>query len=229
MTCNHIMLDLETLANRPDAAVIQIAAVAFDPHTGETGAEFNRHVCDIAGRHVDAGTVAWWMCQSVAPAMGAAMQATQGLLLRAALIDLANWMRLAPKPAGVWSHGATYDLPILEHAFVTELQCKPPWGYRTPRDTRTIYALTSGGVPPAHVPVDSAGKHDALADCRTQIRQLVAALAMLAARGVVIDGALSAPCPYSPSCQGHGGRAPTGEHYDCVGPAGVQWVDGVAE
>ncbi len=222
MTYNHIMLDIETLANRPDAAIIQIAAVAFDPHTGETGAEFSRYVCDIAGRHVDAATVAWWLQRAAAPAMGAAMQASRNQLW-GDLTDLAQWFGALERVAGVWSHGATYDLPVLQHAFATELHCEPPWGYRTPRDTRTIYALTSGGVPPTFVPVDGAGKHDALADCHTQIRQLCAALAILRVGQFEVDGPARGLCMYSSTCKGHGGFYPTdglGGHYDCVGPAG---------
>ena len=36
----QLMVDLETLSTRPDAAIIAIGAVYFDKVTGETGDEF---------------------------------------------------------------------------------------------------------------------------------------------------------------------------------------------
>jgi len=42
----HVMLDLETLATTPDAAVIQCAACRFDPDTGEVDTDntFNQYL-----------------------------------------------------------------------------------------------------------------------------------------------------------------------------------------
>ena len=65
---NEIMLDLETMGNRPDAAIIAIGAVELNRETGQLGREFYE-VVDLAsamaaGGTVDASTILWWMQQS---------------------------------------------------------------------------------------------------------------------------------------------------------------------
>ena len=37
---NHLMIDLETMGNKPNAPVVSIGAVFFEPSTGELGEEF---------------------------------------------------------------------------------------------------------------------------------------------------------------------------------------------
>ena len=37
---NHLMIDLETMGNKPTAPIVAIGAVFFDPKNGELGAEF---------------------------------------------------------------------------------------------------------------------------------------------------------------------------------------------
>lgn len=175
------MIDLETLSTRADAAIIQIAALAFDPASGPLDA-FNVFVLDFAGRHVDPNTVAWWLQRGVvAQHIGDGMGA--GSPLDAALRELAAWFVGPGEVSGVWSHGATFDLPILEHAYAQH-SIRVPWHYRTPRDTRTVYALTPGGMP--DVPADPERKHDAAYDCERQVQTLVAAFARIRESGAVM-------------------------------------------
>lgn len=187
---NHVMLDLETLSTRADACIIQIAAIAFDIETGELGPRFNAHVNEtslVGARigHIDLNTVAWWLKQKHAPVMGAALTGVDSALpLGAALLDFEEWfVALAGEHAEagdpavaelcMWSHGATFDIPILTAAF-TRAECDPvPWSYRAARDTRTLFAVTPGGMPV--VDKDEARAHDALYDCEIQIAQVVAA------------------------------------------------------
>ncbi len=190
MPFNHVMVDLETLSTRVDACIIQIAAVAFDPETGELGPRFNAYVnetCLIGARvgHIDVNTVAFWMSQKVSAAMGAAVGSEDtGLYLSEALGSFAEWLQEEVEHdgevalEGLWSHGATFDIPILQDAF--ERRCpevcegKVPWHYRTPRDTRTLFALAPGGMP--RPPKDETREHDARYDCEYQIAQVVEAL-----------------------------------------------------
>lgn len=68
MKYKHLMLDLETMSNKGNAAIVSIGAVAFEPSTGELGPEFYLTVdlvsCEKLGLHIDADTVLWWMKQS---------------------------------------------------------------------------------------------------------------------------------------------------------------------
>lgn len=41
---HHLMLDIETLDIKPSAVILVVAAVFFDPRTGELGAEFEAAV-----------------------------------------------------------------------------------------------------------------------------------------------------------------------------------------
>lgn len=65
---NHLMIDLETMGNKPSAPIVSIGAVIFDPSTGEFGPDFYRVVSlksSVDGGAVpDADTIMWWMQQS---------------------------------------------------------------------------------------------------------------------------------------------------------------------
>ncbi|EIC2136778.1 3'-5' exoribonuclease, partial [Citrobacter freundii] len=64
----HLMVDMETMGNSPDAPIVSIGAVFFDPSTGNTGAEFYRVVSLESsmsfGMKPDASTIQWWLKQS---------------------------------------------------------------------------------------------------------------------------------------------------------------------
>lgn len=64
----HLMLDMETMGNSPDAPIVSIGAVFFDPSTGNTGAEFYQVVSLESsmsfGMKPDASTIQWWLKQS---------------------------------------------------------------------------------------------------------------------------------------------------------------------
>lgn len=64
----HIMIDTETLGRTPGSVVRSVAAIEFNPQTGETG---RRKVwkIDLAdsiryGFRIEASTLKWWMMQS---------------------------------------------------------------------------------------------------------------------------------------------------------------------
>ena len=69
-TVNNVMLDLETMGLGPNAAIIAIGAVMFDPETMQLGSEFYRIInlesAVAAGGIMDAGTVMWWLEQGAA-------------------------------------------------------------------------------------------------------------------------------------------------------------------
>ncbi|MBB8490579.1 RecE family exodeoxyribonuclease, partial [Escherichia coli] len=43
-TCDHLMIDLETMGKNPDAPIISIGAIFFDPQTGDVGPEFSKTI-----------------------------------------------------------------------------------------------------------------------------------------------------------------------------------------
>lgn len=150
----HVMLDLETLSLRPDATILQIAMVEFEPvHGGHirTGRMLNLYVSpDGQARHVCGETLLWWMGHSEAARTTLINGITgNGLALNRALELTGAWLGeyLGPDDR-IWSNGAGFDLPILKHAF----QCdgrwgrEAPWNYRMERDMRTRLDLADWDV-----------------------------------------------------------------------------------
>lgn len=173
---SHVMLDLETLSVRTNAALLQIAAIAFDIETGELGPSFCAFINDPGkGVHYAPETIRWWMQQPRA-AIIAAQCEEHGVEIVSALSALGTWLYEREDAhgelEGLWSHGLTFDVPILADAFERN-DFTPPWHYRTPRDTRTLFAVAPGGMP--RPPKDETREHDALYDCEYQIQQVVEA------------------------------------------------------
>lgn len=194
----HVMVDLETLSKRSDAAIVQLAAIAFDPQTGEILSRFNEYVNEscVAGErvgHVDIGTIGWWLKQKGAAALGEKITGEDGALWLAYVLgefdqwfanlaadtceDDAAHFTEGSEQICVWAHGATFDIPILASAYDRAQVGYVPWNYRAPRDTRTLYALAPGGMPV--VAEDETRKHDALYDCEVQVQQVCGALKAL--------------------------------------------------
>ncbi len=136
---NHVMLDLETWGTVPGCAIRSIGAVRFDPQGREiyTSTAFYRNVDDKFG-HRDHDTVAWWDKQS--DAAKAALE-TEKHPLGTALADLTEWWKYY-QPEFLWSHGASFDVPVLAVAYWYD-GSKPPWDFRKVRDTRTLFDVTA--------------------------------------------------------------------------------------
>ena len=62
------MIDIETMDNRPTAAIASIGAVWFEPSGSWIGRTFHMHVdlvdCQRHGLTIGADTVVWWLGQS---------------------------------------------------------------------------------------------------------------------------------------------------------------------
>ncbi|HAN8808010.1 TPA: exonuclease, partial [Escherichia coli] len=60
----HLMIDLETMGKNPDAPIISIGAIFFDPQTGDMGPEFSKTIdLDTAGGVIDRDIIKWWLKQ----------------------------------------------------------------------------------------------------------------------------------------------------------------------
>lgn len=142
----HVMVDLETMSTRADAAIVAIGAVMF---TEETIKDKFYAVVDLndnilRGRHVEGGTVLWWLKQSN-EARKELYMANQPLKLRDALDAFSNWYEVASiqspyQIAPIWGNGADFDNAILQHAYKTAFD-EPrgtPWPYHANRCYRTV-------------------------------------------------------------------------------------------
>lgn len=141
---NHLMVDLETLGREPGAVIVSVGAVKFDPDAEALGNEFYANVmiqsCLDAGLTVEGATIQWWMEQPDATRL--ALFHPDPLPLRTALSAFAEFYKGSEY---IWSHGSTFDIPILETAYraVNEAQ---PWASRVARDTWTLFGLVPESV-----------------------------------------------------------------------------------
>jgi hypothetical protein len=171
----HIMVDLETLSTKGNAAIISIGAIAFDPETGELGAELKVNVDGVssqkAGGHVDAGTVAWWFAQS--NEARAHLLEPKPVSLKDALELFRFYLSVAVEADFyIWGNGATFDNTVLRSAFES-VGLPIPWSFRRDMCYRTMRA-TFPEVPD----VPRVGVfHDSLDDAKTQARHLCAIFA----------------------------------------------------
>jgi exodeoxyribonuclease VIII len=158
-----LMLDMETLAVSPNAVVLSLGAVHFDPYgTGYSDSLYFRIDIDdqdALGREVDPGTLEWWGRQD--PAI---MEEAFSPDNRIPLVEsMDRFHKFAWGCSAFWSHGATFDLVMIENIY-GQLNKALPWNYWQLRDTRTLFDL-------GHDPeMPQGSKHNALEDA---IRQAV--------------------------------------------------------
>jgi len=164
----HTMLDLETMGISAGCAIMSIGAVEFDPESQTLGRTFYRTVdlqsCLDVGLRIDASTLYWWLEQS--DEARKALTVTCGLPLSIVLDDFSEWF---DPNCTLWSHGLTFDLPVLQAAYEA-LKTPVPWQFRNARDTRTIFDLA--GVRMAK---GAGTHHNALDDARNQADAVIEA------------------------------------------------------
>jgi oligoribonuclease (3'-5' exoribonuclease) len=134
---NHVMLDLETMGFRGNAAIVSIGAVAFDPDQNSLGEKFYINVelssCLEYGLSVDGATVAWWITQNN-DAKESLFKDTEPL--DKALEAFANYIQQFEK-VKVWGNGLGFDNVIMKNAYAAIKQ-ERPWSDFQDRDMRTI-------------------------------------------------------------------------------------------
>nr|WP_203723331.1 exonuclease [Citrobacter freundii] len=176
----HLMVDMETMGNSPDAPIVSIGAVFFDPSTGNTGAEFYRVVSLESsmsfGMKPDASTIQWWLKQS--SEARSAILVDEALGLRETLELLADF--IAENSANgshtvqLWGNGCSFDNVILRRAYaLTETPFAVP--FWNDRDVRTMVELgKSVGINPRFDIPFEGDMHNALSDARHQVKYVSA-------------------------------------------------------
>ena len=155
------MVDMETMAVSPRTVILSLGAVHFDPFSDEIIDEIYFKIDlddqDKLGREIDPNTLDWWAKQDPVIMEEAFSPDNRISVLEA----LDRFHKFAWGCDKFCSHGATFDLVILEDLY--RQHNKPlPWSYWQLRDTRTLFDL---GFDPC-MPIES--KHDALQDARRQ-------------------------------------------------------------
>ncbi|EPR1455627.1 3'-5' exoribonuclease domain-containing protein [Citrobacter koseri] len=177
---SHLMVDLETMGNKPDAPVVSVGAVFFDPATGDTGAEFYKVVSLESamawGGVPDASTIVWWMKQSAEARSAIVMD--DAIQLDDALFQLNDFIAEnaanGPSLMQVWGNGASFDNVILRQSYDrTGIDC--PWMFWNDRDVRTMVELGKAvGINPRYDIKFEGDMHNALSDARHQVKYVSA-------------------------------------------------------
>ena len=160
-----VMIDLETLDVLPTATILTIGAVKFDPFGDELSeADMEKFYvkvdvdsCDKIGCTVSQDTLEWWAKQSQ-EAQNEAFSPDDRIEITDAINQLYKFCWGAKR---VWSHGAGFDIIILENLF-RKIGKAIPWSFWEVRDTRTLFDI---GINPNRPPVL---KHHALEDAWNQ-------------------------------------------------------------
>ena len=173
-TCDHLMIDLETMGKNPDAPIISIGAIFFDPQTGDMGPEFSKTIdLETAGGVIDRDVIKRWLKQS-REAQSAIM--TDEIPLDDALLQLREFI---DENSGeffvqVWGNGANFENTILRRSYERQgIPC--PWRYYNDRDVRTIVELGKAIDFDARTAIPFEGeRHNALDDARYQAKYVSA-------------------------------------------------------
>jgi len=159
------MIDLETLHTTPQAAVLTVGGVKFDPNNeSEPHSEFYYKLdLDSQERDVSDDTIAWWGQQD-SKVQEEAFSPEGRVQIDEFLDSLPKWM------VGVdvlWGHGYGFDITIIED--MLRQRGKPiPWQFWQVKDSRTL--LSCCKVDPRKAM--QTDLHNALADAYFQAKSV---------------------------------------------------------
>jgi hypothetical protein len=162
----HAMIDLETLSTNPDAVILTVGGVKFNPYNSEEPAQPMYFRVDVdsqtaMGRHVMDDTLNWWSTQPKEIAEEALGEQNR--------VSLEEMVRTINKFAvGVdvfWCQGPLFDYAILQNLY-SQLGHPQPWQYWQIRDSRTLFSLVPRETE------NRTGLHNALEDCYFQAKKV---------------------------------------------------------
>lgn len=167
---DEVMIDLETLSLRSNASILVLAAIKFsrkDPEKNLSDmdifyAKISKSSCEKIGMHIDNNTLEWWKTQK--PEIRNEIFSEPRENIKDVLIRFSEWFKGCEK---IWSHGATFDIPILAEAY-SLCGLAVPWKFWNARDTRTLFDLTDINI--WKIPDKDLHPHHALHDCYRQIK-----------------------------------------------------------
>jgi len=173
---SEVMLDLETLSTRPNAAILVIGAIKFNrgekwkesfkvKHLEKLDFFYTRikiDSCVSASLHVDPETEKWWSEQDD-EAIYEAIKNPKRVSLKEALKSFKEWFGDNTRTK-IWGNGSSFDCTILGEAY-KRCGMEIPWKFWLERDLRTIMDL--GEIRACDLP--QYGKHNAIYDCYRQI------------------------------------------------------------
>lgn len=160
----RVMLDLETMSMKPNAAIVAIGACVFNLELGVTDTFYRAVTLESSvemGGVIDPSTVTWWLDKP--------KEAQEALLkdpvpLWVALGDFREWLGEVDE---VWGNGSDFDNLILRTAY-ENWDADSPWSHRANRCYRTVCSMAPD------VKLERCGTHhNALDDATSQAVHLI--------------------------------------------------------
>ncbi len=173
----HATIDLETIDVRPQATVLSLGAVKFnpfsadDPHS-EMYIKVNIDSQNNLGRTVSDSTLEWWSKQDP-KIMEEAFDQTDAISVEDAYTQIAKF---AVGVDTFWGQGYGFDYTILEDMF-RSINKPIPWNFWQILDSRTLFRICNED-PRKKIQNDL---HNALADAYYQSKAIQIAYAELGA------------------------------------------------
>ena len=161
------MIDLETLSTNPNATILTVGGVKFDPYTMAEPSQGMYFRVDVdsqteMGRDVMQETVNWWSKQPKEISDEAFSDDN-----RASLDDMIKKINKFSVGVDVfWCQGPLFDYAILQDIY-KQLGYPVPWQYWQIRDSRTLFSLV-----PKDPDEERTGLHNALEDCYFQAKKV---------------------------------------------------------
>lgn len=175
---SHLMIDIETLGLKPNAVIVSVALVSFDPTRGDeipVTLVMNDNL-DVVTQlrecaSIDASTVAWWMEQPYHARQRAFCP--QISIVREDAIQKINEAVAAHDT--LWANGPDFDCVKLQN--YTGNNKWPFWKHRCVRTFKSQFNEPLIDFQPTT-------QHDPLQDCMDQIKQVAKIYAWLRTKGV---------------------------------------------
>ena len=137
----HATIDLETIDTCPQAAVLSLGAVKFDPYSkvepyDELYLKISLDEQDDLGRSVSDDTISWWSKQDTT-IMEEAFDQTDAVSVDHALTKLNKFVVGVDR---LWGQGYGFDYTILEDLY-RNIGKPIPWRFWQILDSRTLFSV----------------------------------------------------------------------------------------
>lgn len=137
----HILLDLETLATKPNAVITEIAAVVLENGTiYDSLIQPSSYPTMDSAFYIDPETVEWHDARRKSNYIE--YLNLRGESFKEAAHEFVTWCERVSegKQIVLWVHGTDFDVPILKN-FLSYCGLETPWRYSDVKDFRTLSAL----------------------------------------------------------------------------------------
>lgn len=169
------MIDIETLSTKPNAKILSIAAMRFNPtdpiydfnyYTNKKDLTFYRKISldslNIGKWDVDENTLKWWENQNK-EVYDEAFKGTRTNITQV-LLELKTFIN---NDDIIWANSPSFDCVILKYTFNTFNQ-KIPWNWWNQRDVRTVLHLAKINSKKEKTNINFMA-HNPLHDCFIQV------------------------------------------------------------